>query len=150
MAANIKMRFPNERDIIDLAEYMRQADIDELEAVCDLSPLDAVRASVRLSDPNFLFAAHADGRLLCIGGVSVEGAPWLLATDLMFRYSKRLTRDARRGVRMMLEKYPILSNVVDARHARAIRWLEAIGFEMKEMLEIKPGFAVLRFEIRIW
>lgn len=148
------MRLPSEADILFLAKNLRQSDINELVAISGLSPLAAIRFSVDSSDKQFLFAAFADDDLLCIGGCSSPsmlsdiGTPWLLATDVMQRHTKRLTVDAIASVRMMLDKYPILSNVVDARNRASIKWLAAIGFVFKETIEIVPGYPAIRFEMR--
>jgi len=135
----ISKAFPAEQDILDLAANLRPADSAELLAVCDLAPLAAVRESVRLSDPEFLFAAHvsvkagAERRLLCIGGAACVsatasvGVPWLLATPLLDRYAKRLTLEARGELGRMLLRWPILSNLIDARQTATIRWLEGLG-----------------------
>ena len=128
--------------------------------MCDLSPLAAVRASVRLSAPGFLFAAHVQSacgsrrRLLCIGGAAcagpeaVVGVPWLLATPLLRRYALSLTREARLELRRMLRRWPLLVNVIDARQSACIKWLAALGFELRETAALKPGLPLLRFEMR--
>jgi hypothetical protein len=156
----ITKTLPSEADILDLAANLRPADCAELEAVCDLTPLAAVRASVRLSAPGFLFAAHvrqaaeAEPRLICIGGVAcassaaVVGVPWLLATPLLERYAKSLTREARFELRRMLLRWPVLANLIDARQTACIQWLAALGFEIREAAALKPGLPLLRFEMR--
>ncbi len=148
------MRLPTDQDIIELADNLRQSDRDELAVVCELSAREAVLKSVLASDPDFIFAAHADGKLLCIGGASSPtllspvAVPWLLATDEMNRHTQRLTKDARRGVRMMLDKWPILTNVIDVRSTITIRWLKCIGFEFKETFVVRDNRPVIRFEMR--
>ncbi len=151
---------PSEQDILDLAENLRPADCAELQAVCDLMPLAAVRASVLLSAPGFLFAAHvqaaagAERRLLCIGGAAcasldaVVGVPWLLATPLLGCFAKSLTREARFELRRMLLRWTVLANVIDARQTACIQWLAALGFEMREVAALKPGLPLFRFEMR--
>lgn len=150
--SKISFRFPTDEDICDLAENLRRSDIEELAAVCDFSPAEAVLLSVRASDAAFLRAWHADGRLLCIAGCSPQAlnlaAPWLLATPLLDRYGKCLMREARAEVRMMLARYETLRNVIDVRQVATLKWLRALGFELTEGLEIKPGLPVVRFERR--
>ena len=156
----ITKTLPSEQDILDLAANLRPADCAELFAVCELSPLAAVRASVGLSAPGFVFAAHvqtaaeAERRLLCIGGAACTvgdesvGVPWLLATPLLERYAKSLTREARLELRRMLVRWPVLSNVIDARQTGCIQWLAALGFVMRETAALRPGLPLLRFEMR--
>jgi hypothetical protein len=156
----ITKTLPSEQDILDLAANLRPADCAELQAVCDLTPLAAVRESLRWSAPGFVFAAHVrvtpdqERQLLGIGGAAcsaadaVVGVPWLLATPLLDRYAKSLTREARAELRRMLRRWPLLSNLIDARQTAAIRWLAALGFEMREAEALKPGLPLLRFELR--
>lgn len=143
----ISMRLPTDADMACLAAHMRRSDVEELALLCGLPPLEAVIESVRVSDPDFLFAAHADGGLLCIGGCSVLGAPWLLGTELLGRHVLRLTRDARRAAALMLQRYPLLRNVIDARQERTITWLLAVGFRLGPAVELRPGVWVRVFEM---
>ncbi|MDD4915743.1 MAG: hypothetical protein PHW13_11985 [Methylococcales bacterium] len=131
---------------------MRQADRDELMAVCDLSAHEAVVASVRASDPAFL-RAHVDayGRVVCIRGLSPVSdrvaAPWLLGTDLLDAHWRTLHREALRELPRMLRAYPGLSNVVDARQVKVIGWLKRLEFVLREEPAWKVGYPLLRFEI---
>lgn len=152
--AKITLRLPTDQDIIELADTLRQSDRDELAVVCTYSAREAVLKSVLASDPDFLFAVLADGKLLGIFGASSPsllsrvGVPWLLATDEMNKYTKRLTQDTQRVVRMMLEKWPVLTNVIDVRNTMTMRWLKVIGFEFKETYVVKDNLPVIRFEMR--
>jgi hypothetical protein len=144
---------PSAKDAQYLADNMRQCDIDELKAVSDYTPIEAVLKSIRQSQNEFLYAVYADEKLLCICGcaenslLSSEARPWLLATNDMAKYNWYLTPTAKEGVRMMLLRWPKLANIVDIRNRISIRWLKSIGFEMTETLEIKPGYPVKRFEL---
>ncbi|WP_347989501.1 hypothetical protein [Methylomonas sp. AM2-LC] len=146
----ITSRFPQDNDLVYLAEHLRPGDIEELEAVTALKPCEAVIASVQASDPQFLRAWLADGELLCIAGCSpintTRAAPWLLGTDLLDKHLLRLTKEARAGVDAMLAVYPVLSNVIDVRQVRVMRWLKLLGFDMLYSQEARPGFNVMRFE----
>ncbi|WKJ88755.1 hypothetical protein QZJ86_12055 [Methylomonas montana] len=146
------LSFPSDEDICDLAAHLRQSDIDELVAIGDDTPEEVIIKSMQASDPALTRAAHVDGRLACIFGCSPRAehiaAPWLLCTDVVSNYNKTLTRDTKQVVRGMLEKYPVLTNVVDVRNTRTIQWLEVLGFKMMEIVEYKPGFPLFRFEMR--
>lgn len=143
----ITRRIPTEDDIIELAEAMRQSDIDELHAVTDMSIICAIRASVINSHQDYLWAYHVDGVLVLICGCTRSGNPWMLGAGELNKHLKELTVRTRVAVRMMLAQWPILSNVIDVRQKMTIRWLKAIGFSFKETFEIKPGFPVIRFEM---
>ena len=147
---NITWRFPTEADLRVLAANMRLADLQELEAVTDLTPSAALIASVQRSDPQFLTAWHSNRELICISGCSPvstsTAAPWLLATDLLDSHLLRLTKEASKGVQKMLTVYPHLANVVDIRQGHVIRWLHALGFRFSSTPDIKPGYGLVKFE----
>ena len=147
MAVKVTKRFPTYEDMVNLADNMRQVDIDEIEAVTDLGTLDCVVASVGNSEKACCFAVFADGVLVCIYGCSITGNPWLLVTNAMDSHVINLTRRTKHIVRMMSKRWPILSNIVDCRNKMTIRWLKTIGFTFEETIEIKPGFPVIRFEM---
>jgi hypothetical protein len=144
--AKITLRLPTLEVINQLGNDLRPCDSAELTAVTDLSPLQAVQASVRNSHPDFLWAYYADDVLLCIAGCTLAGNPWLLATPALDNHLHHVTGEAKRQVRMMLQHWGKLSNIIDIRNSKAIRWLKALGFEFTETLEIKPGLPVIQFE----
>lgn len=135
----ISYRLPNDEDIADLAARLRQADIDELALVTDLTPEQAIIESIRASDRDLLRAYHADGVLVCITGCSAidanSGRPWLLATDLIETYRFRLQRETLGILDLMLRKYAYLTNVVDQRNTVAVEWLKSLGFEFYDAVE---------------
>ncbi len=145
--AKITCRLPTKQDINDLATYMRQSDIDELNAVTDQSINCSVRASIMNSHEDFLWAYHVDEVLVLIYGCTRSGSPWMLGTDALNAHIKELTVRTKVAVCMMLQQWPILSNVIDVRQKMTIRWLKTIGFTFKETFEIKPGLPVIRFEM---
>lgn len=141
--ATITYRLPTDKDIMDLAANMRQADIDELQVVCGLSPDQAVIESVKASDPELLRAYLADDQLVCIAGCSPtdehHARPWLLATDLLDGYYYRLQRESLGLLDLMRAKYAYLSNVVDARNTMTIEWLKSLGFTVSDSAGIVNG-----------
>lgn len=147
MAVKVTKRFPTYEDMVNLAENLRQVDIDEIEAVHDLEILPCIEYSVRSAAKGYCFSVFADDILVGIYGCSVVGNPWLLATNEMNHHVINLTRRTKHIVRMMSERWPILSNIVDVRNKMTIRWLKTIGFTFQETIEIKPGFPVIRFEM---
>ncbi len=153
MATLIAFRLPTCADIEYLAAHLRASDLAELAAVSDLSPLQAVQASVACSDPEFVFAVFADQHLLAIGGASPTlepgvAAPWLLATSRIDAHLWTLTRQSRRILALMLGKYSCLSNVIDQRQHGTLRWLQSLGFSLTGTLVYKPGIPLWRFELR--
>lgn len=60
------------------------------------------------------------------------GAPWMLGTALAAKFPRVLVKEGRRYSLRMLEAYPYLVNVVDARYASSIKWLRHIGYTVFE------------------
>lgn len=142
----ITKRLPTPEAILKLGNTMRPCDVAELMAVTYLPPLLAVQVSINNSHPDFLWAYYADDTLLCIAGCTLLGNPWLLATPALDDHLQHVTQEAKRQVRMMLKHWVKLSNIIDVRNRKTLRWLKALGFTLTETLEIKPGFPVIQFE----
>lgn len=125
---------------------MRASDLAEVAIMGAASPLEALRASMSNSS-HAVTALDADGRVICMFGVgshgflSNEGAPWMLASDLLRSHAKDLQRRAPAYVAAMLDLYPELHNVVDARADATIRWLEWLGFTVGRPEPIGVGGA---------
>ena len=134
-------------DVIELANNIRKADVDELNAITDMDVMDAILVSIEMSDPDFLFSARSGEKLLAIGGCNIYGQPWMVSTKHIFNYKKSLSKYAKCWVRMMLGKYRKLQNTVDSRNTKSIAWLKSIGFEFTGTVEHKPGFPFLIFEM---
>lgn len=145
MAAKIRLTKPTDSDLLELAQTLRQADVDELVLMTELSPFDAIVHSVNVSDPEFCFTVRANNRLLCIAGCTTNGMPWLLATDLLADYKKSLTQIAAPVVMAMLLKYRSLHNVVDSRNTASIAWLTSLGFQFGEPYALPDGAVLIPF-----
>jgi hypothetical protein len=117
-----------------LANNMAQADRDEVAAAVGMGPYRALKDSFDRSaaawtgmindKPIVMFGVTP---LDILGGI---GSPWLLGTDEVLKYGFTFLRLSKRYVPRMLEMFPVLSNYVDARHERAIRWLRWLGFKL--------------------
>lgn len=76
-----------------------------------------------------------DGRVAAIWGVcgallGPRGVPWLITTPAVRRAPIACIKLARAEMRRALDVYPSLVNFVSARHVRALRTMEAIGFSV--------------------
>lgn len=152
--ARFRVTCPDDKAIETLAANMRQSDRDEMEAMGHTDALEVVRRSVQCSDANFSWAAYSGDKLLFIAGCSRfkdapgVGVPWLLGTDELKHFTKTLTQVCKIEIKNMLNRYAVLMNVIDVRNVMTIRWLQSLGFEFKETLEINPGFPIIRFEVK--
>lgn len=119
----------------DLAPRLRALDRAEVEAASGLPPEVALMRSYDLS--THAWAAHAGGRTVALWGVGPlslsegKGCPWLLASAAFDAMGPVVARLSRPMLDLILVLYPRLENHVDARHARAVRWLAWLGFAIE-------------------
>ena len=126
------IRAASAKDAATIAPLLREADKRELDAMCGLSPLDALLYSIRTSKEAWI-ACRPDGHPLMICGVGEDqdvGIPWMLGTDELKRYGKSLVKDGRVFVNRWTDKYGMLTNYVDARNTVHIDWLTLMGFDV--------------------
>jgi len=121
-------------DVDAIAPNLRVADRLEVEACTALDIHEALSTAARSSA--LVWAIDIDGEpagifgavpFSLLGGV---GCPWLLGTPALERAPSTLTREGRRYIRRMLAMFPELTNFVDARNEKSIRWLRALGFRL--------------------
>jgi hypothetical protein len=124
------------QDVACLGPWLRAADVEEIRAVSGLAPIEALRRSYDFS--THVWAVRAvDGWTIALWGVGplslVEGrgCPWLLAADAFEDLGRDIARLSRPLLAGMRDYYPRLENRVDARHARAVRWLSWLGFTIE-------------------
>lgn len=121
---------------IMMADYIRDADREELRASSGQIPLLAMRSAIRYSD--VAMTGFADGVPVCMWGVTREsligniGVPWMIATERLEKHARLFIRKCRKPLMEMRKEYDILTNYVDARNTRAIRWLEWMGFKIHD------------------
>lgn len=120
-----------EAGAVALARRLRAADKAEVTAQ-GLTPQQALVQSLRGS----LWARMAvlGGRPFCMWGVEAAsliggvGYPWLLGSAVLDRFPRDFLRESRAGLAEMLETFERLDVFVDARYAKAVRWLRWLGF----------------------
>lgn len=119
-----------------LAANVRESDRREIQAVVGLSPMQALSAS--LNDSERAWTGYLNGEPCCMFGVGpAEGDPkigvvWMIGTDAIDRHPLAFLKGSRVAFREMLTMFPTLINAVDARHAKALRWLRWLGAEIGE------------------
>jgi hypothetical protein len=68
------------------------------------------------------------------------GVPWMLTTQRMdMADPSAIAHEARRAVRRMRREYRLLVNWVHWRNARAVRFIEALGFVVEHDSSCGPG-----------
>lgn len=126
---------PLDEYLLQIAATMRPADVAEIDALgVSHTPIDALRKSVAISTHSAVFLA--DGVPLCAFGVAPSslinriGTPWLLGSVALEQHVRELLVLYPRYIRHMLGVYPSLENRVHADNRRAVRWLQASGFQL--------------------
>jgi len=125
-----------------LAPLMAEPDKRECWAQAHLEPLEALLYSLRHSvlaytaivdeAPAVMFGVRAESML------SDTGYPWLLGRELDRHVSYLFLKHYRPFLDRMREAFPVLEACVDARHAKAIRWMKWAGFTIAEPIAGGP------------
>lgn len=128
----VKVIEVTEDHIQHVAQYMRQADVDEVMACSGSSPYEALSRSVRSS--RYAATAVLRGEVACIFGLYVTtfasgvGSPWMLGTDAVSRYARDFAPASREVIANMQRICPSLANFVYTENKVSIRWLRWLGF----------------------
>ena len=134
-----------------LAANLRDADLQEIAAMTDASPLSALSFSYRRA--SVCMVALFDGKPEAIWGagdlniLTGTGAPWFLCTDRAIenrRFFLRMSVDWRD---QLSARYLVLKNMIDCRNKTAIRWLKWLGFKFSKPFEAR-GHEFMIFEMR--
>jgi len=124
------------QDALRLAPALRSEDVAEIRACTGREP--ALELLQPFCNPHArVFSVYFDGAPIAMFGVSPArwvrgkvGAPWLLASEELFRFSFRLARESRRWVATLADGYELLENFAYAENSTHLRWLEWCGFRL--------------------
>lgn len=117
-----------------LALNLRDEDRAEI-TLFGIEPVPALIQSIRGSVE--AWAALENGVPVAVWGVAAwtliggVGCPWLLTGRGVERHRKFFLNENRRWLKHVLTIFPRLETLVDARYARAIRWLQWLGFTVR-------------------
>ena len=121
------------RDVVEIVPRLRQCDIAECEALAGKGSVLSMAAATVYSSPMAMTYVR-DGKVTAMFGVSgrlldEDGSPWAFATDDVT--GKAFVREGKRFLPQMLAMFNRLSNVVDVRNTKSIRWLKSLGFKFE-------------------
>lgn len=117
-------------DIADLAPRLRKEDVAEVYAVNGCSPEQALLDGLQTSD-ECLTIEHEEKIIGMFGVAPLRpgvGAIWLLASDELPSIRWGFLKQTRPWVAHFLTKFPLLTNLVDARNTQHIKWIKWAGF----------------------
>lgn len=129
-------------DIPVAAANMRLADKKEAWALAKDMPTRALLKAFRQSDE--VYSGWADNTLLCMFGVTPanllkhSGIVWMLSTKDLPEHSRGFLRHSRHWIADVRTRWPLLWNYVDCRYTEALRWVEWLGFQMGETINMGP------------
>jgi len=128
-----------------IAAHARAADVQELRASSGTTMEQALRAGLEVSTK--AYTALLDGEPVAMFGVnpyselSKVGVAWMLGTATLdtARGRRAVVRCAEPVLDHLRDLYPeMLFNAVDARNARAIRFLKWAGFTFLDPVPVGP------------
>lgn len=137
----VEIRPATVADAEHLAPRLHLDDRTEVMAL-GRDPREALITSVGMSGE--AWAGLADGELVCLFGVvpltlvGVTGVPWLLGSPLVQTHGRTFLRLNRQYIDRWRQEYPVLRNMVHARHRRAVRWLQWLGFSLGDARPAPP------------
>ena len=129
----VEVRDLRPSDVFAVIANLRDADTAEITALVGAEGVtDAIESSVEHSAKAWTLTD--DGTPIAVFGVAPAdikgvGIPWLVGTPGIVRRQRSFMRLCRQYIPRMLDQYPVLINVVDARNSRAITWLRHVGFD---------------------
>jgi hypothetical protein len=140
VSSELRIRKAVADDIIAVGPRLRGADVAELAAFPGLEPalamMDAFDSSSSAWTLEVFGRPEAMFGVCPASAVHGVGVPWFLGTPALDSIPFPMVRLGRSVVKLMLQTYPTLRNVVDARYGKALRWAQLIGFELGEPIPI--------------
>ena len=127
---------PIDDRVMELADTMRQVDVDEVWAAGHMSPKEALEQSIDVSRDTMMILI--DGEVVGVFGIGVvvalsdTGIPWLLCSQKLVEKASKFLRYNKGYVDRAKKEYVKLHNYVDARNTYAIKWLRWLGFTVEK------------------
>lgn len=114
-----------------LSSTMQQEDVDAVWAWDHMTPREALDHSVKNSRTTLTWLS--EGEVAAVFGYSSPNllsniaCPWMLGSPLLMEKPRYFLGASRQWVDGLKERFNYMSNVVDARHTRSVRWLKWLG-----------------------
>jgi hypothetical protein len=133
------IRPANIEDVTYIAKNLRQADALECDANFAMPPELILPQCLYPGREVWTFHTNDGTPLGVFGADPVVGEPdigviWMLSTDLG-KHKREFIIESKPVVLALHDKYPILTNMVDARNTLHHRWLKWLGFAFLRRIE---------------
>jgi len=140
-------------DVYALHSKLRSADLKEIRACSQESPLVALRRCYKSSELCWTVCLKGEviGMFGAVSGglISTKGVPWFLGSDKVMAERRSWVKNSKKYLSIMLKEYTVLTNYVSADNRASKIWLKWMGFTL---YDAEPfGFykeLFNRFEIR--
>lgn len=123
-------------DIKPIADGMRQADRDEMDAIVDMATDEALYYSISISTKTW--TCLVDGHPCAMFGVApcqwnpALGVVWMFGTPDVEKYPRDFFLCSQQALADMFEVNTTLINYVDCRNKKSIKWLKWLGALLDE------------------
>lgn len=133
MAAEIDIRAATQEDGVELLRHLRREEWLEVHAATGEHPSVSVTEGIKAG----AYATRIRGHLACIWGVvnmgrgtagEQIGQGWLLCTPVVDRHPKAFWEACLVVLPMLFDEYDVITNAIDVRHTKALRWASRLGF----------------------
>lgn len=150
----VRYERPTEALVEHIAANMREADVKEVWASGDHTPLSALQFSIDESE--YSTVAIIDDIPVAVFGLAVSGilttygVPWMLGTDDVVLKRRAFLPNSKRVIEQMLAIAPYLYNYAHADNKVSIRWLKWLGFKFDDAAPYGPhGEPFRRFSMEM-
>jgi hypothetical protein len=140
--ATIRVEPCSEEYIKRLAPNLAKADLAELWAMERRDPVTSMMSAWRRGRETW--ALLSDDTVVAMYGVidvslvSDGGRPWNFSCQDVGKYAKSFIKESVRIEKEWADKYSFLTNYVDSRHTKAVRWIKWLGYTLDNPIPIGP------------
>ena len=138
------------KDALVLSKTMRKQDREEIYASDKVSPLEALVLPFTIKNArNYSIMGVGDEGVIGMFGCTPcddaeYGCAWLLSSEVILKHSKQFLKESPYWATTMGQGYKYLYNFVDRRNWVSLKWLQYLGFEVKEEFP-EYGFTKIPF-----
>lgn len=137
-------------DVEFVAANLREADRQEILAAVGIEPTLALPAYINEGREVYAAGLQLDNRAEVlfgydpIFGMDRAAVAWLLSTDRIYEHPVEFVMQSQKLLDEAHQRFDLLTNFIDARNTRHIRWLQRLGFHMIRKVD-KYGYAGIPF-----